>query len=80
MAATEQKASALEREEIKAHRKDCCKRAAKFTFSQVGLILVVCLYGIVGAFVFEYLEKTNEKEACFAVCIVPVIYIKCYLF
>ena len=41
-----------------------CKKAMKFTFSQLGLCTMVALYAIAGAFIFQHLEKTNEKDEC----------------
>ncbi|XP_074650138.1 TWiK family of potassium channels protein 7-like [Tubulanus polymorphus] len=49
-------------------RKKCigvCKKFLKFLFSHVGLFLMVCLYSVMGGFIFEHLEKTNEKSECF---------------
>lgn len=55
-----------EREQIekKEQRKDCCKRALKFSISQLGLLVVVVLYAVAGGFIFQHLEATNEKEQC----------------
>ena len=32
--------------------------------TNIGLCTVVTLYAIAGAFIFEHLEQTNEKEEC----------------
>jgi len=53
-----------DRDERRAQKRDCFKRAAKFTFSQLGLCAVVCVYAVAGAFIFQHLEKTNEKQEC----------------
>src|SRR6218665_1518284 len=44
--------------------KGCLKKAIKFTFSQFGLCAIVTLYAIAGGFIFQHLEKTNEKQEC----------------
>jgi len=44
--------------------KGCLKKALKFTFSQFGLCAVVTLYAVAGGFIFQHLEKTNEKQEC----------------
>jgi len=46
---------------------DCCKKAAKLAFSTVGLSIIVALYAVAGAFIFQALEQTNEKEECIQV-------------
>ena len=43
---------------------NCCKTFAKFFLSRVGISVMVVLYSIIGGFVFEFLEKTNEKGEC----------------
>jgi len=42
----------------------CCKKAAKFAFTNIGLSVIVVVYAIAGAFIFQILEQTNEKEEC----------------
>jgi len=42
----------------------CCKKAAKFLASTLGLSIIVALYAVAGAFIFQTLEQTNEKEEC----------------
>lgn len=58
---TEQEREKIEKKE---QRNDCCKRALRFSLSQVGLLLVVILYAVAGGFIFQHLESTNEKEQC----------------
>jgi hypothetical protein len=43
---------------------ESCKKASKFIFSHVGLVLMVIVYAIVGAFLFELLEKNQETKDC----------------
>lgn len=45
-----------------------CKKATKFTFSNLGLCLVVGLYAIAGTYMFMAVEQTNEKQLCIQVC------------
>jgi len=45
----------------------CCKKAAKFVASTLGLSIIVALYAVAGAFIFQILEQTNEKEECIQV-------------
>lgn len=45
--------------------KGCLKKTVKFTFSQFGLCALVTLYAVAGGFIFQHLEKTNEKQECF---------------
>jgi len=42
----------------------CCKKLAKFLASTLGLSILVALYAVAGAFIFQILEQTNEKEEC----------------
>lgn len=44
-----------------------CKKATKFTFSNLGLCLVVGLYAIAGTYMFMAVEQTNEKQLCIQV-------------
>ena len=43
---------------------NCCKTLVKFLLSRLGISVMVILYSIIGGFIFEFLEKTNEKEEC----------------
>lgn len=43
---------------------ECCKKFLKFLFSNLGLIAMVVAYSVAGGFIFEHLEKTNEKAEC----------------
>ena len=56
----------LEQDELdrKAHFKEVGKKAFKFVASQLGLIILICLYALAGGFIFEHLEETNEKDLC----------------
>jgi len=42
----------------------CCKKGAKFLASTLGLSIIVAVYAVAGAFIFQILEQTNEKEEC----------------
>lgn len=42
----------------------CCKKVIKFSFSHVGLTVLVFSYCIAGAFIFRHLEVPNEKDSC----------------
>ena len=44
--------------------KDCCKKVLKFAFSHIGLCGMVIAYSVAGGFIFQHLEKTNEKQEC----------------
>ena len=50
--------------EGKGKFKDCCKKALKFLFSHIGLCGMVIAYSVAGGFIFQHLEKTNEKQEC----------------
>ena len=41
-----------------------CKKVLKGLFSHVGITGMVIAYSVIGGFVFEHLEKTNEKQSC----------------
>ena len=43
---------------------NCCKTCTKFLLSRVGISIMVILYSVIGGFIFEFLEKTNEKGEC----------------
>ena len=68
---TKMNTSAVARERDKIARRKamctCCKKAAKLAFSTVGLSIIVALYAVAGAFLFQVLEQTNEKEECIQV-------------
>jgi hypothetical protein len=53
-----------ELEEKRQARRNCCKKALKFMFSHIGLCGMVVAYSIAGGFIFQHLEKTNEKQEC----------------
>lgn len=40
------------------------KRISKFIFSHVGLVVMVILYSVAGAFLFELLEQHEEAKDC----------------
>lgn len=44
--------------------RQCCKKAAKFLFSHIGLVGLVVVYAIAGGFLFELLEQHQEKLNC----------------
>ena len=48
----------------KKGRGDCCKKFLKFLFSHIGLCGMVVAYSVVGGFIFQHLEQTNEKQEC----------------
>ena len=50
--------------EKKSAAKNCCKKTLKFLFSHIGLCLMVVAYAIAGGFIFQHLEKPNEKAVC----------------
>jgi len=60
------RASSLEAEKLAQRKARCdyCKTATRFVLSTIGLCVVVALYAVVGAFIFQTLEQTNEKEEC----------------
>ena len=43
---------------------NCCKKSMKVIFSHVGLSGMVIVYSIIGGFIFQHLERTNEKQEC----------------
>jgi ribosomal protein L36 len=51
-----------------------CKKATKFTFSNLGLCLVVGLYAIAGTYMFMAVEQTNEKQLCVEVCFLVMVH------
>ena len=53
-----------EAEEDRRAGRDCCKKALKFLFSHIGLTGMVLAYAVAGGFIFQHLEKTNEKQEC----------------
>ncbi|VDO01033.1 unnamed protein product [Rodentolepis nana] len=44
----------------------CCQKTIKILTSSVGILILLCLYLLAGAWVFQYLERGNELEACYA--------------
>lgn len=42
----------------------CCKRVSKFLFSHIGLVAMVIIYSIAGAFLFQLLEQHEEAKTC----------------
>uniref|UniRef100_A0A1I8IA16 Ion_trans_2 domain-containing protein n=1 Tax=Macrostomum lignano TaxID=282301 RepID=A0A1I8IA16_9PLAT len=44
--------------------KRCCQRFAAIMLSHLGTLTLVIIYLIMGGFLFNYLEETNEKSAC----------------
>ncbi|KAK3098061.1 hypothetical protein FSP39_015741 [Pinctada imbricata] len=42
-----------------------CKSVMQFLFSNVGICVIVVLYCVAGGFIFQHLEKNNEKEICY---------------
>jgi hypothetical protein len=42
----------------------CCKRVSKFLFSHIGLVAMVVIYAVAGAFLFELLEQHEEAKSC----------------
>ena len=42
----------------------CCKKVTKFLASHIGLVVMVILYAIAGAFLFELLEQHQEAKDC----------------
>lgn len=53
-----------DKEDKRQARRNCCKKALKFMFSHIGLCGMVVAYSIAGGFIFQHLEKTNEKQEC----------------
>ena len=48
----------------KEKEKNNCSRATRFVFSNIGLVVVVILYSIAGAFLFLILEQKEESKIC----------------
>ena len=44
--------------------RQCMKKAAKFLFSHIGLVVLVGVYAVAGGFLFELLEQHQEKLNC----------------
>lgn len=44
--------------------KSYCKKISKFIFSHVGLVTMVVIYAVAGAFLFELLEQHEEAKNC----------------
>jgi hypothetical protein len=47
-----------------AKRKGFLKRMSKFIFSHVGLVVMVIIYAVAGALLFELLEQHEEAKDC----------------
>ena len=45
-------------------RADFCKKITKFLFSHVGLVIMVILYAVAGAFLFKLLEEHQDAKNC----------------
>jgi potassium channel subfamily K protein len=45
-------------------RADFCKKITKFLFSHVGLVIMVILYAVAGAFLFKLLEEHQDVKNC----------------
>ncbi|VDN40155.1 unnamed protein product [Dibothriocephalus latus] len=43
----------------------CCQKFIRVLFSVLGTLILLCLYLGVGAWMFQYLEKSNEANACY---------------
>ena len=50
--------------EKKARIKAFVIGSAKFVGSQIGLVVLIVVYAIIGAVMFEHLEKANEMDTC----------------
>lgn len=48
----------------KANSRSYFKRVSKFIFSHVGLVTMVVIYSVAGAFLFELLEQHEEAKNC----------------
>lgn len=44
----------------------CCQKTVKVLTSSVGTLVLLCLYLAAGAWMFQYLERGNELEACYS--------------
>ena len=55
-----------DRLQLRKMRIEFCKKSAKFVCSNAGLGIIIVLYTIGGAYVFQALENTNEKTTCMA--------------
>ncbi|KAI0241644.1 hypothetical protein LSAT2_021866 [Lamellibrachia satsuma] len=57
---SEEEKTRLEQEkaERRAANRNCCMKALKFLFSNIGLSAMVVLYTVAGGFIFEHLEKS----------------------
>ncbi|XP_074650499.1 uncharacterized protein LOC141905520 [Tubulanus polymorphus] len=45
----------------------CAKKTCKVMSSHLGLFVIVIVYATSGGFLFQHLEKPNEKSACFII-------------
>lgn len=41
-----------------------CKTVLKHLFSHIGITGMVIAYSVIGGFIFQHLEETNEKQEC----------------
>jgi len=60
-------------EKNKKRRRKFCHDVLRFSFIQIALGAVIALYWIGGAYMFQYLEQTNEREECFQVVVGYII-------
>ena len=51
-------------EQPKNNRKTFLKKMGKFLFSHVGLVVMVVIYAVAGAFLFQLLEQHEEAKNC----------------
>lgn len=51
-------------DEKKNSGRNCCKKVLKFLFSHIGLCGMVIAYSVLGGFIFQHLEQTNERMEC----------------
>ena len=57
-------AAAAANSNSKANSRSYFKRVSKFIFSHVGLVTMVVIYSVAGAFLFELLEQHEEAKNC----------------
>jgi len=58
--------------------KQLCKTVAQVAFSHIGLCLIVCLYCVLGGFLFELLEKENEVHVHRSIYVQVVLLAYCH--
>ena len=56
--------SEQEESDAKPIKRNFCKRFAKFLFSHIGLVLIVIIWSVIGAFLFVLLEQHEEIKNC----------------